>query len=210
MFTELCWILWHRPRPFTPTAFSANSQNVANLLFRSPPRPFTNFYRTVRATSVDSPDKMLLKEFWYSKKKILNLLNNNFLYILLKTQSVAYLHSCLSEWHETQLTTSPWDPEALCKMLADDHYDQTPPTDWTPQTSNSLSIILTPWRWKVIKNCCLRQTCWVSWCGPFSCLAIKHRVLITSTYNFPCTPNSSHMYMILPWMPPCINTVSYP
>ena len=77
---------------------------------------------------------------------------------------------------------------------------QTPLTDWTPQTSSSLSIILKPWTWKVIKSFHLCQTWWVSWCDPFSCLAIKHQVLITSTYN---SPNSSHMYTISPWMPPC-------
>ena len=72
------------------------------------------------------------------------------------------------------------------------------------------SIILRPWIWKVIKSFCLRQTLWVSWCGPFSCFAIKHQVLITSPYNFPCIPNSSHMYTMLPWIPPCISTVSDP
>ena len=49
------------------------------------------------------------------------LLFNNFLYILLKTQSVAYLHISLSEWHEIQATTSPWASEALWKLLPDNH-----------------------------------------------------------------------------------------
>ena len=35
------------------------------------------------------------------------LLNNNFLYILLKTWNVAYLHIGVSECHETQVNTSP-------------------------------------------------------------------------------------------------------
>ena len=43
----------------------------------------------------------------------------------------------------------------------------------------------------------------------FHVSSIKHEVLIASTYNFPWTTNSSHMYMMLPWIPPCINTVSY-
>ena len=43
---------------------------------------------------------------------MLKLLNSNFLY---------NLHSGPSEWHETQVTTSPWAPKALCKMLADYH-----------------------------------------------------------------------------------------
>ena len=46
---------------------------------------------------------------------ILKLLNSNFLYILLKTQSVAYLHTGLSEWHEPDVTTSPWATKALWK-----------------------------------------------------------------------------------------------
>ena len=52
---------------------------------------------------------------------ILKLLNNNIVYMLLKTVSVAYLHFGLSKWHETQFTTSPWAPKALCKI------------DWWPQ-----------------------------------------------------------------------------
>ena len=44
---------------------------------------------------------------------ILKLLDNNFLYILLKTRSVEYLHIGLSEWHETQVATSPWATKAL-------------------------------------------------------------------------------------------------
>ena len=42
----------------------------------------------------------------------LNLLYNNFLYILLKTQSVAYLHIGLSEWHLRWLL--PHEPLRLC------------------------------------------------------------------------------------------------
>ena len=38
---------------------------------------------------------------------------SDFLYILLKTQNVAYLHSGLYAWHETQVTTSPWATKAL-------------------------------------------------------------------------------------------------
>ena len=51
---------------------------------------------------------------------ILKLLNNC-LYILLKTQSVAYLHIGLSQWHETQVITSPWATKALSKVLLDDY-----------------------------------------------------------------------------------------
>ena len=48
---------------------------------------------------------------------ILKLLDKNFLYILLKTQSVAYLHIGLSKWHETQVTTSPWATKAHCSNM---------------------------------------------------------------------------------------------
>ena len=41
--------------------------------------------------------------------------------ILVKTGSVAYLHSGVSEWHETQVTTFPLAPKALCNSLGDDH-----------------------------------------------------------------------------------------
>ena len=58
---------------------------------------------------------------------ILKLLNNNFLYILLETQSVAYLHSGLSKWHETQVTTSTWALEALWKMI---NLNPPRPFDW--------------------------------------------------------------------------------
>ena len=35
------------------------------------------------------------------------------------------------------------------------------------QTFHSVSIIVRPWRWKVIKSCHLCHTCWPGWCGPF-------------------------------------------
>ena len=47
----------------------------------------------------------LTKSFFFKMlifQTILRLLNNNFLYILLKTRSVWYLHIGLSEWHETR------------------------------------------------------------------------------------------------------------
>ena len=81
---------------------------------------FTDLHQTLHTASVDSPDKNLLKEFFIFQT-ILKLLNSNLLYILRNTQSVAYLHIGLSKWHETQVTTSTWAPEALCKILADDH-----------------------------------------------------------------------------------------
>ena len=52
---------------------------------------------------------------------ILNLSNNNFLQISFQTESVAYLHTGVSEWHETQVTTSPWATKALWNILASDH-----------------------------------------------------------------------------------------
>ena len=54
-------------------------------------------------------------------QRILKLLNNNFLQIWFKTGSTGYLHIGVVEWHETQVSTSPWAPESLCKNVADDH-----------------------------------------------------------------------------------------
>ena len=54
-------------------------------------------------------------------RTILKLLNKNFLQILFRTGSIAYLHIGVSEWHETHVTTFPWAPESLCKILGDEH-----------------------------------------------------------------------------------------
>ena len=81
----------------------------------------TDLHQTLHTTSVDPPDKNLSKVFWYSKQKLLKLLNTNFLYILYKTGNVAYLHIAVSEWHKTHVTTSPWAPKVLRKILGDDH-----------------------------------------------------------------------------------------
>ena len=70
-----------------------------------------NLTETLHTASVDSPDKKVIKRIVIFQT-ILKLLSNNFLHILLKTQSVAYLHIGLSEWHETQVTTSPWATKA--------------------------------------------------------------------------------------------------
>ena len=43
------------------------------------------------------------------------------MHIWFKTASDAYLHIGVVEWHETQVPTSPWAPEPLCKILGDDH-----------------------------------------------------------------------------------------
>ena len=45
--------------------FSANSRNIANLLFWT---PLTDLHQTLHKASMDSPDKMFWKEFWYSKQ----------------------------------------------------------------------------------------------------------------------------------------------
>ena len=62
---------------------------------------------------LDSPDKNLLKNVDIPNNT--QVVELNFLYILLKTHSVGYLHIGLSEWHETQVTTSPWATKALWK-----------------------------------------------------------------------------------------------
>ena len=75
------------------------------------PGNLTDFHKTLHTASVDSTDKKVIKRIVIFQT-ILKLLSNNFLHILLKTQSVAYLHIGLSEWHETQVTTSPWATKA--------------------------------------------------------------------------------------------------
>ena len=67
---------------------------------------------------LDSPDKNLLKNVDIPNNT--QVVKLNFLYILLKTHSVGYLHIGLSEWHETQVTTSPWATKALWKNYLTD------------------------------------------------------------------------------------------
>ena len=103
---------------------------------------------------------------------ILKLLNKNFLYILFKTQSVAYLHIGLSDWHETQVTTSPWATKALWKngKLT----SQTPPRPFDWFAANFASSV---YRQNLSKAFYLRHTCWSN---PFWCFAIKP----STHYNF--------------------------
>ena len=80
-FSELCWVSWYRPRPFPPPFFCEMSKTY---FFELLPGDFTNLHKTWHTASVDPSDRRILKEFW--------LLNNNFLQIMFKTGSVAYLH----------------------------------------------------------------------------------------------------------------------
>ena len=98
----------------------ANSPNVANLLFRTPPRQFHQFAQNF-AHSICGPFWQKVIKRILICQRILKLLNNNFLWIRVKTGSVAYLHIGVSKWRETEDTTSPWAPKALCKILAHDH-----------------------------------------------------------------------------------------
>ena len=104
------WIVTSSPYHF----FSANSRNVANLLFWTPPRQFHQFPRSFAHSICGlSWQKFITRILIF--QTILKLLNKNFLYIWLKTRSIAYLHIGLSEWHETQEATSPWATKALWK-----------------------------------------------------------------------------------------------
>ena len=88
-------------------------------VFELLPGHFTDLHQTLHTASLDSPDK---KIFWILIfQTILKLLNNNFLQISFQTGSVAYLHIGVSKWHETQVTTSPWAPVALCRVWGNDH-----------------------------------------------------------------------------------------
>ena len=68
------------------------------------------------------------------------------------------------------------------KVLISPHFDpfpclvlqQTPPKDWKQQTSNSLSIILKPWKWKVIKSFGLGHISWVHYLIP---TAAGHQII---------------------------------
>ena len=111
-FTEfvLNFVIW--ATPISTCLFFSNLRKVADLLFQTPPRRFHrfpwNFAHRICGPSWQKAVKRIL-----IFETILKLLNNNFQYILLKAQSVAYLHNGLSEWHETQVTTSPWATKAL-------------------------------------------------------------------------------------------------
>ena len=82
---------------------------LQTYFFEVLPGVYTNVHQTLHTASVNSPDKKNIKRILIFQT-ILKLLNNC-LYILLKTQSVAYLHIGLSQWHETQVITSPWGSE---------------------------------------------------------------------------------------------------
>ena len=111
-FTELCWILWYRPSPFPPTVFFRKFAKCCKpTFFELLPGDFIDFHEILYTASVDSPDKKVI-EIILVFQTIVKLLNDNFLSMLLKTQSVAYLHIGLSQWHETQVTTSPWATKA--------------------------------------------------------------------------------------------------
>ena len=69
-----------------------------------------------------------------------------------------------------------------------------------PQPSHSVSIILRPWRSKVIKNFRLCHTCWLWWCSPLWRYTINHQFLITSTHNFRTTPICSHKQRETAWI----------
>ena len=103
VFPELCWVSWYRPCPFPPTVF------------------FCKFAIYHKPTFSPICMKLCKQHLWILLTKSswsnFDISNNtqviNFLQILLQTGSVAYLHISLSEWHETQATTTPWAPGVL-------------------------------------------------------------------------------------------------
>ena len=100
----ITWVL------FGLSKFKSNSRNVANLLFPTPPRQFhwfaQNFANIICGLSWQ---KKLLKEFWYSRQY--SSYEMNFLYILLKTQSVFTL-VCLNDMKPRWLL--PYEPLKRC------------------------------------------------------------------------------------------------
>ena len=61
---------------------------------------FTDLHPTLHVASVDPLDKKNIKRILIFQR-ILKLLKNNFLYILVKTRSVAYLDKITSNYHNT-------------------------------------------------------------------------------------------------------------
>ena len=70
----------------------ANSQNVENLLVRTPPRRFHRFTRNLAILTITGPSWQKVFKRLLIGQMILKLLNNNFLQIWFKTGSVAYRH----------------------------------------------------------------------------------------------------------------------
>ena len=64
-------------------------------------------------------------------------------------------------------------------------------TDWTPQTSQSVSILLGRCQRYASTIFILRHTCWQWRCPPLKSFVIKHQVLITPSYYFLSRPNLS-------------------
>ena len=77
----------------------------ANLLFQTPPRQFHRFPWNFAHSICELSWQKVIKRMLIFQT-ILKLLNNNFLYILLKTQSVAYLHIGLH--HEPEFSRIVW------------------------------------------------------------------------------------------------------
>ena len=76
-----------------------------------------------------------------------------------------------------------------------------PPTDWTPQTSQSVNILLGLCQWHARNTFILHHTCW-----PWRCLPLQSFILITcicTSYNFLSWPNLSGVLRESPWIHLC-------
>ena len=116
--TELGWISWYRQRPFLSLffrkfgichkhTFSSSSQAISPICAKLCTqhlwtRLTKSYWKNFDILNSDIIFQTRLKSLSCRK-----LLNKNFLYILLKTQSIAYHHIGQSQWDETQVITSP-------------------------------------------------------------------------------------------------------
>ena len=91
--------------------FFADFQNVKNLLFWTPLWWFHQFARNLTHSIYRPSWQKVIKRLLIGQL-ILKLLNNNFLQIWLKTESVAYPHWCgLMTWNSGYyFPMSPWGP----------------------------------------------------------------------------------------------------
>ena len=106
---------------------SANSQKVTDLLFWTPPRRFHRFPRNF-AHSICGLSWHKFIKIMLIIQTILTLLDNNFLYILLKTKRISTL-VCLNDMKPRWLL--PHEPLRLCEKMINLLFRTPPrPFDW--------------------------------------------------------------------------------
>ena len=99
LYPRVHWIVLNLVKTAMPISANHFFPQICKMsqtyFFKLLPGDFTYLHQTFYTASVDSPDRKLLKLLVF--QTILKLLNNNFLYILLNTQNVAYVHIGVSK-----------------------------------------------------------------------------------------------------------------